>query len=304
MRIESIMRTTVYLLFAACISLPSCTFYYTTSEIDQNIRTTVQNASAATSKSTEQINNAFKTYNEIPCEKNTQPFAIAESMKSEVKSKMESVNNHTSVMNALYSDFKSYTAGKDKITSKSQEWDKVKKTKEDLELETKALERELKELSDASNTFTTHVQNEIINKIELCVVAEVMTELDANISNLRKSATTYRSSAQEYDKEIQNLSAKFSGKFPKEIEILNSSIVEIRALSNEINLIIASVDKSAYKFKTACKGIDKMYSCDPKWSSINQLKQETSEASKRLSEIEKKTNQIIENNQALVLSLK
>jgi len=76
------MRTTVYLLFAACISLPSCTFYYTTSEIDQNIRTTVQNASAATSKSTEQINNAFKTYNEIPCEKNTQPFAIAESMKS------------------------------------------------------------------------------------------------------------------------------------------------------------------------------------------------------------------------------
>jgi uncharacterized protein YukE len=207
-------------------------------------------------------------------------------------------------MRALYSDFKSYTAGKDKITSKSQEWEKVKITKEALELETKALEKEFKELSDASNTFTSHVQNEIINKTELCIVANVMTEMDASISNLRKSATTYRSSAQEYDKEIQNLIAKFSGKFPKEIEKLNASITEVRALSNEINLIIASVDKSAYKFKTACKGIDKIYSCDPKWTTINQLKQETTEASKRLSDIEKKTNQIIENNQALVLSLK
>jgi hypothetical protein len=298
------MRTIVYSIYAACILFPSCTFYYTTAEIDQNIKTTVQSAESATSKSTEQINNAFKTYNEIPCEKNTNPYVIAESIKADVTSKMESINHHASSMRALYSDFKSYTAGKDKITSKSQEWEKVKITKEALELETKALEKEFKELSDASNTFTSHVQNEIINKTELCIVANVMTEMDASISNLRKSATTYRSSAQEYDKEIQNLIAKFSGKFPKEIEILNSSIVEVRALSNEINLIIASVDKSAYKFKTACKGIDKIYSCDPKWTTINQLKQETTEASKRLSDIEKKTNQIIENNQALVLSLK
>ena len=298
------MRTIVYLIYAACILFPSCTFYYTTAEIDQNIKTTVQSAESATSKSTEQINNAFKTYNEIPCEKNTNPYVIAESIKADVTSKMESVNHHASSMRALYSDFKSYTAGKDKITSKSQEWEKVKITKEALELETKALEKEFKELSDASNTFTSHVQNEIINKTELCIVANVMTEMDASISNLRKSATTYRSSAQEYDKEIQNLIAKFSGKFPKEIEKLNASITEVRALSNEINLIIASVDKSAYKFKTACKGIDKIYSCDPKWTTINQLKQETTEASKRLSDIEKKTNQIIENNQALVLSLK
>jgi len=298
------MRTIVYSIYAACILFPSCTFYYTTAEIDQNIKTTVQSAESATSKSTEQINNAFKTYNEIPCEKNTNPYVIAESIKADVTSKMESINHHASSMRALYSDFKSYTAGKDKITSKSQEWEKVKITKEALKLETKALEKEFKELSDASNTFTSHVQNEIINKTELCIVANVMTEMDASISNLRKSATTYRSSAQEYDKEIQNLSAKFSGKFPKEIEKLNASITEVRALSNEINLIIASVDKSAYKFKTACKGIDKIYSCDPKWTTINQLKQETTEASKRLSDIEKKTNQIIENNQALVLSLK
>ncbi|MFM7723130.1 MAG: hypothetical protein ACKO7C_09045 [Bacteroidota bacterium] len=298
------MRTIVYFIYAACILFPSCTFYYTTAEIDQNIKTTVQSAESATTKSTEQINNAFKTYNEIPCEKNTNPYVIAESMKADVTSKMESVNHRASAMRALYSDFKSYTAGKDKITSKSQEWEKVKITKEALELETKALEKEFKELSDASNTFTSQVQNEIINKTELCIVANVMTEMDASISNLRKSATAYRSSAQEYDKEIQNLSAKFSGKFPKEIEKLNASITEIRALSNEINLIIASVDKSAYKFKTACKGIDKIYSCDPKWTTINQLKQETSEASKRLSDIEKNTNQIIENNQALVLSLK
>ncbi|MFN5092168.1 MAG: hypothetical protein ACK5EW_02825 [Bacteroidota bacterium] len=298
------MRTIVYSIYAACILFPSCTFYYTTAEIDQNIKTTVQSAESATSKSTEQINNAFKTYNEIPCEKNTNPYVIAESIKADVTSKMESINHHASSMRALYSDFKSYTAGKDKITSKSQEWEKVKITKEALELETKALEKEFKELSDASNTFTSHVQNEIINKTELCIVANVMTEMDASISNLRKSATTYRSSAQEYDKEIQNLIAKFSGKFPKEIEKLNASITEVRALSNEINLIIASVDKSAYKFKTACKGIDKIYSCDPKWTTINQLKQETTEASKRLSDIEKKTNQIIENNQALVLSLK
>ena len=298
------MRTIVYSIYAACILFPSCTFYYTTAEIDQNIKTTVQSAESATTKSTEQINSAFKTYNEIPCEKNTNPYVIAESIKADVTSKMESINHHASSMRALYSDFKSYTAGKDKITSKSQEWEKVKITKEALELETKALEKEFKELSDASNTFTSHVQNEIINKTELCIVANVMTEMDASISNLRKSATTYRSSAQEYDKEIQNLSAKFSGKFPKEIEKLNASITEVRALSNEINLIIASVDKSAYKFKTACKGIDKIYSCDPKWTTINQLKQETSEASKRLSDIEKKTNQIIENNQALVLSLK
>lgn len=298
------MRTIVYFIYATCILFPSCTFYYTTAEIDQNIKTTVQSAESATNKSTEQINNAFKTYNEIPCEKNTNTYVIAESIKADVNSKMASVNQHVSAMRALYNDFESYTTGKDKITSKSQEWEKVKITKEALEIETKALEKEFKELSVASNTFTTHVQNEIINKIELCVVANIMTELDAGISNLRTSAATFRSSAQAYDKEIQNLSAKFSGKFPKEIEKLNASITEVRALSNEINLIIASVDKSAYKFKTACKGIDKIYSCDPKWSTINQLKQETSEASKRLNDIEKKTNQIIENNQALVLSLK
>lgn len=298
------MRTIVYFIYAACFLFPSCTFYYTTAEIDQNIKTTVQSAESATSKSTEQINNAFKTYNEIPCEKNSNPFFIAETIKADVNSKMENVSHHASAMRALYSDFKSYTAGKDKITSKSQEWEKIKITKEALEMEAKALEKEFKALSDASNTFTSHVQNEIINKTELCIIANVMTELDASISNLRKSATTYRSSAQEYDKEIQNLNAKFSGKFPKEIEKLNASIAEVRTLSNEINLIIASVDKSAYKFKTACKGIDKIYSCDPKWATINQLKQETSEASQRLNEIEKKTNQIIENNQTLVLSLK
>lgn len=153
------MRIIVYFICASCILFPSCTFYYTTAEIDQNIKTTVESTESATTKSTEQINNA-----------------------------------------------------------------------------------------------------------------------------------------QEYDMEIQNLRAKFSGKFPKEIEKLNASITEGIALSNEINFIIASVDKSAYKFKTVCKGIDEIYSRDLKRTTINQLKQETSKASIRHRDIKK--------NQALVLSLK
>ncbi|MFM7769950.1 MAG: hypothetical protein ACKO8Q_05270, partial [Bacteroidota bacterium] len=145
---------------------------------------------------------------------------------------------------------------------------------------------------------------EIINKTELCIVSTTLNDFDIAISNLRKSVASYRSSAQVYEKEIQELNAKFATNYPTEIEKLNLSIQNIRAQSDKINLIIASLDKASHKFKTAVKGIDKIYSCDPKWDSIIQLKKDIAEASKELTAIEKKTQEIIESNQSVVLSLK
>jgi hypothetical protein len=298
------MKITFYLLTSLCFLTSSCTFYYTTAEIDNNLKNVINTAESANRNSTEQINSAFKTYLEIPCDKNSGSFVQAESLKNEVDSKMQSVNGHINAMQNEYNHFKSYTLGKDKITSKSNEWDLVKKTKNNLELETKSLEKEYQELAEVSNKFTAYVQQEIINKTELCIVSTTTNEIDNAISNLRKSASNYRNSAQVYDKEIQDLNVKFATKFPKEIEKLNASIKEIRTLSDEINLIIASVDKSAYKFKSATKGIEKIYSCDTKWEIISQLKKDINSVTVRITEIENKTQQIIDNNKIVVLSLK
>lgn len=298
------MKKIFVLLCPFCLLISSCTFYYTTAEIDTNLKSTLGEAETANNKAKEQINAVFKSYEEIPCDKKSNPYQQAENLKLEVNSKMTSVNQHVAAMQAIYGDFKMYTEGKNKITSKSHEWEKVKKTKELLKIEADELQKEFQVLVEVSNKFTSHVQNEIINKTEFCLLANTIKELDNATSTIRKSAADYRSSAQAYDKQIQDLNIKFSSKYPKEIEKLNASTTEIRELSNEINLVIASLDKSSHKFKTATKGIEKLYSCDPKWETIKQLKKETSDASERLNEIEIKTKQIIENNQALVLSLK
>jgi uncharacterized protein with NRDE domain len=177
-------NTTLLTIGALAFSLTSCSVYYTTSEVDSSLKSTVDQVNTTIQKLDGQVATMEKEFNEIHCDQKSPDFIRAYEMLTGIDAEMKAIDEKRLFVNQLYSQFKEYTKGKDKIQSGTPEWEKVKDAKDALKFTLENIQNDGNAVVEDATAFNAFVTKTIVPTIQLCDVAQYTAQFEKAISDL------------------------------------------------------------------------------------------------------------------------
>ena len=263
------MKLKHILLTVVALSLTSCSVYYTTSEVDSSLKSTVDQVNSTIQKLDGQVATMEKEFNEIHCDQKSPDFVKAFEMLSGIDTEMKEIAQQRVAVNSIYVQFKDYTKGKDKIQSGTPEWEKVKDAKD-------ALKSTLENIQNAGNTvvenataFNTFVTKSIVPTIQLCDVAVYTTQFEKTISDLTLNQKKVGNQLTQYQKQVAELIAKYSTSKPALCKELSADLQKINTEVTQISRIKMNLQMAVSAFKTGTQDKTEIYSCSSDWKIVS-----------------------------------
>jgi len=261
-------NTTLLTIGAFAFSLTSCSVYYTTSEVDSSLKSTVDQVNATIQKLDGQVATMEKEFQEIQCDQKSPDFVRAYEMLTGIDAEMKEITQQRLAVNSIYAQFKEFTKGKDKIQSGTPEWEKVKDAKV-------ALKSTLENIQNAGNTvvenataFNTFVTKSIVPTIQLCDVAVYTTQFEKAISDLTLNQKKVGIELTQYQKQVTELISKYSATKPTLCKELSADLQKINTDVTQISRIKMNLQMAVNSFKTSTQGKTKIYSCSNDWKVV------------------------------------
>jgi hypothetical protein len=250
------------------LSLTSCSVYYTTSEVDSSLKSTVDQVNATIQKLDVQVSTMEKEFNEIQCEQKSPDFVRAYEMLSGIDAEMKAIDEKRLFVNQLYAQFKDYTKGKDKIQSGTPEWEKVKDAKDALKSTLENIQNDGNAVVENATAFNAFVTKSIVPTIQLCDVAQYTAQFEKAISDLTVNQKEVGSQLTQYQKQVAELIAKYSTTKPALCKELSNDLQKINTDVTQISRIKINLQMAVSAFKTGTQGNTKIYSCSNVWKVV------------------------------------
>ncbi|MDP4631305.1 MAG: hypothetical protein NWQ44_06960 [Flavobacteriales bacterium] len=262
------LSTSLLKVVVIAFSLTSCSVYYTTSEVDSSLKSTVDQVNATIQKLDEQVSTMEKEFNEIQCEQKSPDFVRAYEMLSGIDAEMKAIDEKRLFVNQLYAQFKDYTKGKDKIQSGTPEWEKVKDAKDALKSTLENIQNDGNAVVENATAFNAFVTKSIVPTIQLCDVAQYTAQFEKAISDLTANQKEVGNQLTQYQKQVAELIAKYSTTKPALCKELSNDLQKINTDVTQISRIKINLQMAVSAFKTGTQGKTKIYSCSNVWEVV------------------------------------
>jgi len=287
------------LLLVLFSSIFGCTVYYTTQEVDSNLKSTVDNVNANISKAIVQATAIKSEYNQISCDERTPAMMTADQMLLDLDFQMTQIESRQNKLALEYFKFTEYTKGKDKIQSGTEEWKQVKQTKANIKDILNELEILSKSFSKTANEFSAYVTNSVVPSVQMCDVAVYTSQFEEALKSLNKSQKQAKDGLKNYEETIAAVNHQYSKTHSQKCDLLFSHLSIIKSNVNQITLVKQNMQKAIDAFKTNTKGIQKLYSCNSKWIHVTDAENAVAQQKKDFEEI----NKIIQTNSAQIQTI-
>lgn len=262
------LTTTLLTFGALALSLTSCSVYYTTSEVDSSLKSTVDQVNATIQKLDGQLATMEKEFQEIQCDQKSPDFVRACEMLSGIDAEMKEIAQQRVAVNSIYVQFKDYTKGKDKIQSGTPEWEKVKDAKDALKSTLENIQNDGNAVVENATAFNAFVTKSIVPTIQLCDVAQYTKQFEKAISDLTVNQKEVGNQLTQYQKQVAELIAKYSTTKPALCKELSTDLQKINTDVTQISLIKMNLQMAVNAFKTSTQGSAKIYSCSNDWKVV------------------------------------
>ena len=262
------LSTSLLKVVVIAFLLTSCSVYYTTSEVDSSLKSTVDQVNATIQKLDEQVSTMEKEFNEIQCEQKSPDFVRAYEMLSGIDAEMKAIDEKRLFVNQLYAQFKDYTKGKDKIQSGTPEWEKVKDAKDALKSTLENIQNDGNAVVENATAFNAFVTKSIVPTIQLCDVAQYTAQFEKAISDLTANQKEVGNQLTQYQKQVAELIAKYSTTKPALCKELSNDLQKINTDVTQISRIKINLQMAVSAFKTGTQGKTKIYSCSNVWEVV------------------------------------
>lgn len=250
------------------LSLTSCSVYYTTSEVDSSLQSTVLQVNIATKKLDEQVSTMVNEYHEIHCDQKSPEFIQANQMLSAIVTEIKAIDEKRKSVNEIYNEFTEYTKGKDKIQSGTPEWEKVKDAKDALKSTLENIQNDGNAVVENATAFNAFVTKSIVPTIQLCDVAQYTAQFEKAISDLTANQKEVGNQLTQYQKQVAELIAKYSTTKPALCKELSNDLQKINTDVTQISRIKMNLQMTVSAFKTGTQGKTKIYSCSNDWKVV------------------------------------
>ncbi len=262
------LKATLLTVSALVFSLSSCSVYYTTSEVDSSLKSTVDQVNATIQKLDGQVATMEKEFNEIQCDQKSPDFIRAYEMLTGINAEMKAIGEKRMFVNQIYVQFKDYTKGKDKIQSGTPEWEKVKDAKVALKSTLENIQNDGNAVVENATAFNAFVTKSIVPTIQLCDVAQYTTQFEKAISDLTVNQKEVGNQLTQYQKQVAELIAKYSTTKPALCKELSTDLQKINTDVTQISRIKMNLQMAVSAFKTGTQGKTKIYSCSNDWKVV------------------------------------
>lgn len=285
------------------LSLTSCSVYYTTSEVDSSLKTTVDQVNATIQKLNGQVSAMEKEYHEIRCDQKLPAFVQADQMLSGIDAEMKIISDRKAVVNQIYSQFKDYTKGKDRIQSGTPEWEKVKEAKANLKSTLDNIQTEGNTVVENATAFNAFVTKSIVPTIQLCDVAQYTAQFEKAISDLTVNQKEVGNQLTQYQKQVAELIAKYSASKPALCKELTTDLQKINTDVTQISRIKMNLQLAVNAFKTGTQGKTKIYSCSNDWKVVTDAETAVSNQQKEANALQQSIQTTATHLQSVVQAL-
>jgi uncharacterized protein YoxC len=285
------------------LSLASCSVYYITSEVDSSLKSTVDQVNATVKKLHGQVSDMEQQYLEIQCDQKSAAFLTADQMVQGIDIQMNLIDNRSTVVNQIYSQFKEYTKGKDKIQSGTPEWNQVKEAKEGLKLTLDEIQREGNALMQKGNAFNQYVNSTLVPTIQLCDVAQYTAQFEKAISDLTTNQKQVADQLSQYQKKVAELISKHSATKPALCKELSTDLQKINTDVTQISRIKMNLQMAVTAFKTGTQGKTKIYSCSNDWKVVSDAEAAVNAQQKEANALQQSIQTTTTHLQSLVVAL-
>ena len=261
-------KSTLILSSLIALSLTSCSVYYTTTEVDSSLKSTVDQVNATIQKLDGQVATMEKEFLEIQCDQKSPDFIKAFEMLSGIDAEMKEIAQQRVAVNSIYVQFKDYTKGKDKIQSGTPEWEKVKGAKVALKSTLENIQNDGNAVVENATAFNAFVTKSIVPAIQLCDVAQYTKQFEKAISDLTLNQKDVGNQLTQYQKQVAELIAKYSTTKQALCKELSTDLQKINTEVTQISRIKMNLQMAVNSFKTNTLGKTKIYSCSTDWKVV------------------------------------
>lgn len=297
------LGSTHLFVFAFFFTLNSCTVYYTTSEVDSSLKSTVDQVNESIKKLSRQVADMEKTYYEIQCDQKSATFVQADQMVKGIDSELKLIEVKKGNVNQIYSEFKAYTKGKDKIQSGTSEWDKVKTAKDELKRTLDEIQKEGDILVSKGTTFNEFVNKSLVPTIQLCDVPTYTAQFEKAIADLTSNQKKVGEELAQYQKQVTELISKYSTSKPALCKELSADLQKINTDVTQISRIKLNLQMAVNAFKTNTQGKTKIYSCSSDWKVVSEAEAAVNAQQKEANALQQSIQTTATHLQSVVIAL-
>ncbi|MFM1773031.1 MAG: hypothetical protein RLZZ71_2173 [Bacteroidota bacterium] len=297
------LNTSLLLTGALAFSLAGCSVYYTTSEVDASLRSTVDQVNASIEKLHNQVSAIDQQYHEIHCEQRTAVYVSADQMFEGIVAQLKQIDVRHAAVNSIYINFQDYTKGKDKIQSGTPEWDKVKAAKELLKKNLDEIQSEGNALVEKGNAFNEFVNKNLVPTIQVCVVADYTAQFEKAIVDLTANQKQVADQLSQYQKKVAELISKHSATKPALCKELSADLQKINTDVTQISRIKMNLQMTVNGFKANTQGMTKIYSCSSNWKVVSEAEAAVNAQQKEANALQQSIQTTTTHLQSLVVAL-
>ena len=291
------------LLFVGIILFQSCTLYYNTSEIDQSLKSGLEGIKTNCNAIKEDLSRIKSKYEEMGCPAEMEPFITAEKRFSELQSNINLMMDVEKELNLEYVKFLNYSKGKEKISSKSEEWEKLKTTKSKFKEGIKQVKSMGEKLAQQGDEFNTFSREMLTPAVSCCFVSEFVLNGRKGVDQLIQSKEQLVTHINEQAKQGKPLISKFSETHPDQIQEIKNEFVQIRKEIDAIDQYRIELNDIILGFEAQTKGKTKIYSCNPEWELVDKTENELAAVKNKLNATEKRIGAGIQSIQRIINEL-
>jgi hypothetical protein len=253
------------LLFLTC-----CKVYYTTSDVDSNLKSTVDQVNTTLTTLKAQVAELEKGYRDIPCEQKSDAFKQADGMMRELDGDMRELEQMKQTVNNDYHLFKAYTHGKNRIESGTEEWSQLKQTKARMKESSEALQQQGNSVVAEATAFNTYVNTNIVSKLEVCEVKTYTKQFETALATLNTNLQSAKKEAVQYEAEVNRASAQYGTPAAPTFNQVNEHVRNIQTKLREMDPVQRNAQRILTEFKTKTSGIERIYSCNSNWPLVSE----------------------------------
>lgn len=295
---------TLFGLSLVVISFSSCSVYYTTSQVDQSLKSSINQANNGLNQLENQVLNLESKYNEIHCD--TKPQSVKESDKllADLRAEMSQINSLKATLNQEYVSFQDYTKGKDRIVSGTPEYEKMKVTRDNIKLNMESLQSKGQAAVKKAQTLSDYVSKNVVPSIQMVDVASYKSKFEQSISDLSNSEQTFYQELKKYDGQMNQVIGKFQTTHASQCASLKSDFQLLNDHQKSIGEVKVDLLSTLKTFQEQTRGMKTISSCSNQWPLVAAADQSIAASQTRLNAIQSEIQSISGRIQSTMNSMK
>ncbi len=255
----------IFKAILVALGLSSCSVYYTTSQVDHSLKNSINQAFNSIGGLESQIVNFQTKYKEIQCNQKTPEMQNADRMFQDVNADLSNINNQKADLNQEYTQFQSYTQGKDKIISGTPEYEKLKATRNNIKSKMETLQSSCNQLVSKTSAANDYISKNVVPKIQMVNVNDYKIKFEKSIVDLNHKIDVFHQQLTEFQLGAQKFASENPNKNVELPKLIDQEMNQLNALSMQLDKTKGDLQLAYNDFTTKTQGRNFIASCSNEW---------------------------------------